>query len=271
MRCASYCSGESYNLRQVSEFFAKQGCATKLHEPEVLYIRLNSLESSVVNEMFVFSYGCATFWGLDKNREKEILKNIEQFLEEPFSEILIDSCNYDFSKDETIIDEEGDMMYLESEDPYIKLSLSYGLSQSVKLLSFENSVDRTIESTKHIPNEIIKTGKISLSRKMLAILIGELFSKRNSINLHSTILDTPEFFWRRPKYQPYYEMAVEFMDIPTRIDILNKRLDVIRELYEILSNELQHIHTSRLELIIIYLILIEVVIVIFRDLLGWIN
>ena len=48
------------------------------------------------------------------------------------------------------------------------------------------------------------------------------------------------------------------MDIQQRLEILNKRLDVIRELYEILSNELNHIHSSRLELVIIYLIVIEV-------------
>ena len=100
-----------------------------------------------------------------------------------------------------------------------------------------------------------------MSRKKLSKKIGALFSERNSINLHSDILDTPEFFWRRPRYEHYYLMASEYMDIQTRLDILNRRLGVIHELYDILSSELNHRHSSRLELIIILLILIEVVVV----------
>ncbi len=270
MRCAYYCCGESYDLYKISEFFAKQGYTTKLHEPEVLYIRL-AYPNNAEHDVFVFSYGCITVWGLDFSREQQIISSISPFLSEPLESLIVDSCKYQISGEEMFIDEENDLISLESDDSYIKLSLSYGLSQASKLVYFENSVDRRIESTKHIPNEIIKTGKISLSRKALSIKIGELFAERNSINLHSTILDTPEFFWRRPKYQPYYDMAVEFMDIHTRIEILNKRLNVVHELYEILSNELKYVHTSRLELIIIYLILIEVLIAVFRDILGWIN
>ncbi|MBA8667183.1 RMD1 family protein [Holosporaceae bacterium 'Namur'] len=270
MRCAYYCCGESYDLHKISEFFTNQGYITKLHEPEVLYVKL-VFPDNMTHDIFIFSYGCITLWGLDFSRERQVITSISPFLTEPSSSLIVDSCKYQVSDEETFIDEESDLISLETDDPYIKLSLSYGLSQASKLVQFENSLDRTIDSTKHIPNEIIKTGKISLSRKTLSIKIGQLFAERNSINLHSTILDTPEFFWRRPKYQPYYDMAVEFMDIHTRIEILNKRLNVVHELYEILSNELKYIHTSRLELIIIYLILIEVLIAVFRDLLGWLN
>ena len=115
------------------------------------------------------------------------------------------------------------------------------------------------------------TGNISLSRKSLAKKIGTLFVERNYINLNSDILDTPDFFWRRAKYEPYYEMSIDFMDIKQRLGILNSRLDIIHELYGILSTELQHIHSSRLEWIIIFLILIEVLLgvtlLIVRDLL----
>jgi len=118
-----------------------------------------------------------------------------------------------------------------------------------------------LKKTRHLPEELARKGKIYMSRKKLSKKIGALFSERNSINLHSDILDTPEFFWRRPRYEHYYLMASEYMDIQTRLDILNRRLGVIHELYDILSSELNHRHSSRLELIIILLILIEVVVV----------
>jgi len=85
-----------------------------------------------------------------------------------------------------------------------------------------------------------------------------LFSEMFSINLHSDILDTPEFFWKRPRYEPLYLMTVDFQDISVRQGILNHRLDIIQELYGILSNELNNKHSSRLEITIIVLIAIEI-------------
>jgi len=99
--------------------------------------------------------------------------------------------------------------------------------------------------------------------------IGALFAERNSINLHSNILDTPEFFWRRPTYEHYYLIATEYLDLTTRLDILNSRLDIIHELYDILSSELNHRHSARLELTIILLILIEVVVVLRNEFLKF--
>ena len=71
-------------------------------------------------------------------------------------------------------------------------------------------------------------------------------------------MDTPEFFWRKPSYEPLYLMTADFQDIQTRQNILNHRLNMIHELYTLLSNELNYKQSTRLELIIIFLITIEV-------------
>ncbi len=90
--------------------------------------------------------------------------------------------------------------------------------------------------------------------------------ERNFINVHAEMLDTPEFFWNHPELEPFYRRTAHYLDVNKRIEVLNKRLGVVHELFEILSNELNHQHSSRLELIIISLIVIEVVIALLRDL-----
>ena len=167
--------------------------------------------------------------------------------------------------EEPIIDEEEDRIILQSEDPILKISLSYGLSQSAKLAAFEHDIDQTIQRTRQLPAELAEKGKISLSRKKISQHIGKLFSQKNSINLESFALDTPEFFWKRPRYEPIYQMSVEFLDIQVRLNILNDKLNVVHELYEILSNELKHAHSSFLEWVIIILILVEVILSILKD------
>ncbi len=154
-----------------------------------------------------------------------------------------------------------------SNDSLLKLSMSHGLSQSVKLEVFERSVIKTIEKTRPLTQQIRELGKTLLSRKKLSQLIGELFHERNLMNLDSDLLDTPEFFWKRPAYEAFYHQAAEYMDIKARLDILNRRLDVVHDVYDFLSNELHQSHASSLEWIIILLIVSEVVLTISKDIL----
>ncbi len=265
MRCTSFCTANAYNIDNFAKFLRNEGYEPKFYD-NVIHIQKD--EDGTSADVFFFPYGCIISWGLESDSERLMIDLVKTFEDKPLASITEDFSTY-LIGDNTQINEEEDEIILEEDNVLIKLSLSHGLSQSVKLASFEVSIGETIAKTRHLPGELALKGKISLSRKKLAQQLGHLVEERNSINLHTDILDTPEFFWRRPKYEPYYIIAAEYMDIQTRLDILNKRLDVIHELYEILSNELNHLHSSRLELIIIYLIISEVVLTLL-NILKWI-
>lgn len=266
MRSASYCTAESYNVDELAKFLRDEGCEPKFYD-YVVHIHRGT-DDGITREIFYFPYGCVTFWGFNEEEEEKILLELAPFEIAPLNDHMRDHSTFDKGQ-ETRINEEDDEIILESDDVLIKLSISHALTQSVKLQAFEQVIEKTIENTRHLPAELAEQGKISLSRKKISQKIGALFAQRNSINLHSDILDTPEFFWRRPRYEPYYKMATEYMDISIRLDILNRRLDVIHELYDILSNELKHSHSSYLEWVIIWLIVTEVLLTIFKDCLKW--
>ena len=42
------------------------------------------------------------------------------------------------------------------------------------------------------------TGEVGLTRGQIARLIGRVFIQKSAVNLLSTVLDTPEFFWSAP-------------------------------------------------------------------------
>lgn len=262
MRCASYCTAESYDLRTMQQHFSDHQHFTRMID-DVLHIRMSNQHQS---DIFFFSYGCFVTWDTPITDEKTLLAQIKSFEANPLTRHVEDIFKYTMGN-VTEIKEEEDEIVLETEDPFVKLSLSHGLSQSAKLSTFEETIVRTIQSTRHLPRELVERGKISLSRKKLTQQLGLLFEERSSMNLHNDIMDIPEFFWRRPRYEPYYHMAANYVDIQQRLDVLNKKLDVMHDLYDVLSHQLNHIYTSRLELIIIYLISIEVLLVVAKDIL----
>ena len=56
----------------------------------------------------------------------------------------------------------------------MKLTISHAIAQSVKLTVFEELIDTTIDSMKHIPQIMAETGKIKLSRGSINKKIGQV-------------------------------------------------------------------------------------------------
>lgn len=263
--CASYCLADRYQIDELARVFRAEGFDPKFYD-DVIHVQYGQDEEK--GHAFFFPYGCAVFWGINKKHIATLLDLAGAATIKPVAGVVYDECHYLYTSQSRIIEEE-DMIELDGDDPVLKLSLSYGLSQSVKLTVFENTIAEAIQKSKHLPEELAVKGKTSLSRQQLSRKIGALYAERHSINLHSDLLDTPEFFWRRPKYESYYHMASDYLDLHMRTNILNQRLSILHELYEILSDELKHLHSSRLEWIIILLIVSEVVLTLLKDVLKW--
>ena len=260
MRCSSYCTAGAYDIAGLVQKLIDCGCEPQYFD-DVIYIQ-KSLTSGDNLDIFFFPFGSVVIWGGDDISERSIFEYLEGFEKEKPSEIAMDKVSYIFdpASKKTCIDEERNTIVFHEQNIFMKLSVSYAAAQSVKLETLERSIGNILGNTMAIQKELAEKGSTSLSKKEITKKIGTLFSERYLVNLHSDSLDTPEFFWRRPSYEPVYLMAVDFYDIALRQNALNHRLEMIQELYSLLSNEVNHIHSSRLEWIIIVLITIEVVI-----------
>lgn len=260
MRCSSYCTSSEYKMSDLVTNLKKIGLEPQ-HFDDVLYIRKEINKDSDFIEIFFFPFGCVTIWGGDEIQEKIVLSDTDLVpvnkLKEPVSDYIYFEYNTEVKK--TFIDEEKNKIILTDKSVFVKLSISHALAQSVKLSVLEQSVSNLIVQTTPIQQELARTGSVSLSKKEILQQIGILFNERYSISLHSDIFDTPEFFWRRPSYEPLYLMTAEFQDIEIRQNIMNHRLNMIHELLDILSNDLNYKHSTKLEWIIIILIGLEVV------------
>ncbi|MDX2050357.1 MAG: RMD1 family protein [Rickettsiaceae bacterium] len=259
MKCvSSYCIAKTIDLKKLAKQIpAKE---VRFYDQE-LHVRLE-VASGIMSDIFCFSFGSIIIWGANQDEEKSLLNECAKFTDEKLADNAFDLIYYriDESSEKTYIDEEANVIVLHKDTVFLKLSISHALAQSVKLNVLEDSVSNLLKTTAPIQQELAKKGTVSLTKREISQNIGMLFNERYSINLHSDILDTPEFFWRKPKYEPLYLMTAEFMEIVLRQNILNKRLDNIHELYLILSNELNYKHSTRLEIIIIILIACEVLI-----------
>lgn len=263
MRCTAYCTADSYSLPRLIAYLKESNRNPTLYK-DVTHVLYPREGGGNAGDIFYFPYGAVIFFGFSEEEEISLLNNLKDFEIQPLAVRECDELSYLYGTPFKI---HQDDITLPDSSPLVKLALAYGTAQSVKLTTFENTIRETIQKTRPLPENLYKKGKIFLSRKEISRKIGELFIERNSINLHSDILDTPEFFWEYPEVELYYRTVVNYLDLAPRVEVLNKRLDIVRELLEMLGNELNHQHSSALEWTIICLIVIEVFIALLRDLL----
>ena len=63
-----------------------------------------------------------------------------------------------------------------------------------------------------------------LSKKEIHQLIGTIFLEKCAVNLLTTVLDTPEFFWdASDALCGLYDSLFEYLEIADRVEILNAR------------------------------------------------
>lgn len=108
-----------------------------------------------------------------------------------------------------------------------------------------------------------------MPRQEIIRKIGQLFRLRTDINLSSSILDTPELFQQGissadTAMLPLYQTTRDYMEITQRVELLNKKLEVISDLMEMLNEHVSKRHGESLEWVVIWLVFACVIIAFFE-------
>lgn len=259
-KCISYVTASKYNFKDLILKFENNYKLRKYKNFCIL--EYNKWLS------FIFDYWTIINWNLNFDENKKILEEVKEFEIWSIKGNVYEEFFYE-ENNEWNLKFSNDCIYLGSDSDEEKIWVSHALSQSIKLMSFENSTEKSIEETKNIPLNLAKTWKILMKSKDLSKMRWELFLSKSRVNLHYDLLDSPEFFWEYPELLKYYETIANYLEIKSRIDVLNKKHEVIHELFQMLADEQKHNHSSLLEWIIIWLIVIEVFFTIFHDVLKW--
>ncbi|TDH73210.1 hypothetical protein CCR75_000524 [Bremia lactucae] len=222
-------------------------------------------------DAFYFATGCAVFWGLTRAEEQAHLVALSSFSVGPVKQVEVEDMDYTYGDASSIC---NDAITLRSNRASEKLAISFAMAQSSKLDVFEERVEETIRETKHVPQNLAATGSIQYSQSDISKLIGRLFIERSDVNLNSDMLDEPDFFWEDDEYEPLYKKVMKYLSVDNRVQILNTRLDILRELLDVLSQQLAHQHDTKLEMIVIWLIVAEVAVqvvwnILIKDILGF--
>jgi uncharacterized Rmd1/YagE family protein len=250
MRCSSYSIAADFDKKVLLSYFLK-------HYTTKIYVNALHIQLEKESELFII-YGAIIFWNVDKKSEDNIIAEILKFAKVTIEKVNCEVFEFEYNDKEYIkLDQ---IRVSKKEHVLSKLTVSYGLAQSAMLSYFEDEIEKAISNYENLVSDLAHKGVILLSRKDICKKLGSLFLVRNQINMQSDILDTPTFVWNYPSYEDLYKQTRYDMNIVARTSVLNKRLDIMQDLFNILNNQILSLQSARLEWVIILLIFLEIVI-----------
>jgi uncharacterized Rmd1/YagE family protein len=239
---------------------------TSLEETELAPQSAAVLWNSYGREVFIFAFGVAVFWSFHRGEENALIDQIREYvaggeLSEDEYSAGQDDMAFVLSSEDIAISIANDVITLpNNSSAKNRLAVSFAIAQSAVLGIFESRIEKKIEEYKYIPETLAACGKVRLTPKILGTMIGEVYVIRHDVNLHTEILDTPDFFWKEDSVEPLYRKTMLYLEMETRTEILNKRLDMLRELLGVLQQQHENENALKLEVIIIWLIVLSIIV-----------
>ncbi|KAI8828517.1 hypothetical protein BJ741DRAFT_625912 [Chytriomyces cf. hyalinus JEL632] len=268
-RATAFSTAENYNFGQLLSVLQEKYHLMPYIADDVYHIRMPQqisdaeVDSNEVghrdSEAFFFNNGVLVTWGASDPQIEELLVVANKVGESLYKDLEVEWYDY-------VVDPEhaggivNDTIVIGSDLPQdqYKLAFSSGLARSAKLASLENLLDAHLDKNREIPDLLLLGKKLPLGRSTILKSLGELFSLRGHVNLHSELLDLPDFCWSSSKMEDAFSEISRNLDVRARIAIFNKKLDYANELAEVLRNHLHEEHSLKLEWCIIILISVEI-------------
>lgn len=262
MECLSYCIANSIDLARLDQHY-KTTIAGYVSVKSRDVLKLTPCDSSDIL-VFVFRNGTVVSWGVKRHHITSYLNTIKLFADKPTPLKVRDEFTYRLGNKTAIephdyFDVDCLSVDADLDNDELKLSLSYGFSQSVKLQYFETILESLIEKYTPLIRALSRKNELPVKRNEIRKVIGEILEAKSEMNLISNFLYHPKYFWQHPTLEEYYIMLERYLHIQRRVNAINHRLNTINEIFEMFHDYLESRHAHNLEVIIIVLIAIEII------------
>ena len=208
--------------------------------------------------LLIFNYGVVVFCNYDEEIVKFILNKLK-----PYCIAWRDSPAHD-DLDVSYESQKGLMMDFDSLtigrfDNSVNRMIMMHLAQSVAMDHFNLISQNLLGSIKEYTSYLGKHGKISLSEKKALKFIGRTLSAKNNIAENLYIFDSPDNTWEDEYLDLLHKKLVNHFELAPRYKSIEGTLKIIEDNLDVHISYNHHRESSRLEWIIIILIVIEVV------------
>jgi uncharacterized Rmd1/YagE family protein len=215
----------------------------------------------------LFRYGVVVMMGLTPEEEEEVLQSVRPRLVRPVQPVEEETVVIDLvpDKDEQIMP--GGPIALKTIAPDALIVIADALSKSVVLAHDERQVASVFDQVEPFARQLAEKGRADAGRAAIFKQIGNALLVQQRVAGRVAVTDKPDVLWDRPNLERLYARLEDEYELKERADALFRKLSVISDTAEVLSDILDTKRSFRLEMIIVILIAVELLVAFYQTLL----
>lgn len=281
VRVRCYCIGNQFDRSRLQDQIFRRSSASSVRAfPEVLtsVYKVPGGDTSR-GDIFYFDWGCIVFWGLEKSAERHILREIAEPCVDDEHRFPPDRQERDqlrvlyTSSPKTVMENDTlALHYRFASDFDVKLAVSFALAQSTKLSTAEEELRRMGKRLAYVPDTLASTGEVPLTQKDCLRAVGHLYSQMSAVSLLGAALDVPDAMdSASSNIRELYKAVYQYLEVAERLNLLNDRFGVLREMLELCRTLGHHANYAVLEQVILWLICVCVALAVVQLIafMGW--
>ncbi|WP_203257087.1 RMD1 family protein [Hyunsoonleella ulvae] len=207
---------------------------------------------------YAFKYGIICFFNFSSTEIDTSKGRIAFALKGTiFKNPVAENINIILNSSETSID--FDSIKLRDKNPEKIRLIMLNLSQSVALDFYYNIAEQILEDTRRHTNILEEKGKLNINGKKLKRYIGKVLNVKNKISENLYIFESHEVANDDRALDKLNIQLKKKFDLVDRHHSIHHQIDIVKENLDLFKEIMFHRESSRLEITIIILIVIEVI------------
>lgn len=207
--------------------------------------------------VYIFQYGMVCVFNLREDDVSVVLRRIKPFCSDYLTETISEYITVKIEPDKTVVGY-NEICIPKLDEEMVRLVM-LNASQSVALERFSEVTERLLIDTNEHTKYLESKGKLDISGVKLKRYIGKTLNLKNKISENLYIFDAPEIAIEDEKLNHFNLQLKRYFDLKDRYKLILERLEIIKENLSLFKDIMDHKESSRLEWIIIILIMVEVV------------
>ena len=216
----------------------------------------------------LYRFGVAVFGGLSKAEQDDYLKNLDgrvsgTIIPGDTEHVLVE---IDGHAEDRITS--GGTVQLQDFSAERFIILADTLAKSVALGRDEREINRVSDQIEPFTSTLAITGKTPIRRRDLLKLIGQVLVAQHRVAGRVAVDEKPDILWDRPDLERLYSRLEDEYELKERASTLQHKLEVVVETARAMTDILDTNRSTRLEIIIVLLILLETVLSLYSIFIG---
>jgi uncharacterized Rmd1/YagE family protein len=196
----------------------------------------------------LFRYGVAVLMGLTAAEEEQFVRSLRLRLVRPVAP----------SEEEQILP--GGPITLKALTPEHLIVIADALSKSVVLARDEREVASVFDLVEPFARQLADHGRVVAGRSAILKIIGNALIVQHRVSGRVAVTEKPDVVWDRPDLDRLYARLEDEYELRERTETLTRKLAVIADTAEVLTDIIDTRRSLRLEIVIVVLIAVELLV-----------